>query len=171
MLDIVEVFVSCGLPRGNAVGLITMSGGAGVLMADRAEEMGLSVPLLGVETQQALKTVLPDYAAFANPVDVTGQFLVNPPILRASILITLADPRVDVGIVWLQLMESHVDVLCEIFGEVKAKAEKPFVVCWVAAPEAGIVKLRQKGIAVLRGAEPAVHAVAALVQYAEMRRR
>lgn len=171
MLDMVEVFVNCELPRGNGVGLITMSGGAGVLMADRAEEAGLDVPILGAETQQALRTVLPDYAAFANPVDLTGQFLVDPPILRDSILITLADAQVDVGIVWLQLMESHVDVLCRVFGEAKARATKPFVVCWVAAPEAGIAKLREQGLAVLRGAEPAVDAVSALVTYAISQRR
>jgi acetyltransferase len=40
----------------------------------------------------------------------------------------------------------------------------------VAAPEAALLKMRELGIAVLRGAEPAVDAVAALVRYAEARR-
>ncbi|MCW5604644.1 MAG: acetate--CoA ligase family protein, partial [Burkholderiales bacterium] len=43
-------------------------------------------------------------------------------------------------------------------------------VSWVAAPEAAVVALREAGIAVLRGAEPAVEAAHALVRYAEARR-
>jgi acetate---CoA ligase (ADP-forming) len=171
MLDMVEVFLKCAVPRGRGLGIITMSGGAGVLIADRAEELGLGVPILRTETQQAIRSVLPDFAAMANPVDVTGQFLVDPPILRESVLKTLSDPQVDVGLIWLQLMSGHVDMLCDIFGEIKAKATKPFVFCWVAAPEEGVARLRKMGIAVLRSTEPAVDAVAALVQYGMTRRR
>ncbi|MDP1717326.1 MAG: acetate--CoA ligase family protein, partial [Burkholderiales bacterium] len=61
-------------------------------------------------------------------------------------------------------------VLIDIFKEIQTQATKPFVVCWVAAPERALSALRAYGIAVLRGAEPAVDAVAALVQYAEARR-
>lgn len=171
MLDIVEVFACCGIAEGNGIGIITQSGGAGVLMADRAAELGLETPMLGAATQQALAKVIPGFGSAANPVDVTGQFVAQPELLRDSVRIVLDDPQVHVGIVWLQLMDAHVDVLVQIFDEIKAQATKPFVVCWVAASDTAVKRLHERGIAVLRGAEPAVDAVAALVQYGAARRQ
>ncbi len=171
MLDMVEVISACQLPQGRGLGFITQSGGAGVLMADRAEELGLAVPVLAQATQDALKKVIPDFGAVGNPVDITGQFLAQPSLLRDSVNIVLDDPQVHVGIVWLQLMHAYVDTLVKVFSEIKAAAKKPFVVVWVAAPEAGLKALRARGIAVLRGADPAVDAVHGLIQYAEARRR
>ncbi|MCE9640881.1 MAG: acetate--CoA ligase family protein [Betaproteobacteria bacterium] len=170
MLDMVEGFAYCGLPQGAGLGIITQSGGAGVLMADRAEELGLTVPVLETATQRALQQTIPGFGASGNPVDVTGQFLADPALLRESVKIVMADPQVHVGIVWLQLMDAYVDVLIAIFEEIKAQVDKPFVVCWVAASDKALQALRSRGIAVLRGAEPAVDAVAALVRYAAMRK-
>lgn len=170
MLDMVEVFAACGLPEGSGLGIVTQSGGAGVLMADRAEELGLQVPVLHAATQQALHQVIPGFGAAGNPVDVTGQFVADPALLREAVRIVLSDPQVHVGIVWMQLMDAYVDVLIKIFEEIQARATKPFIVCWVAAPDSALKALRERGIAVLRGAEPAVDAAAALVRYAEARR-
>lgn len=169
MLDMVEAFACCRLPQGNGLGIVTQSGGAGVLMADRAEELGLKVPVLAPATQDALKEVIPGFGVSANPVDVTGQFVAQPGLLRDAVAHVLADPQVHVAIVWLQLMDAHVDTLISIFEEIRRRAAKPFVVCWVAASDRALRGLRERGIAVLRGAEPAVDACAALVRFAEAR--
>ena len=170
MLDMVEAFAYCKLPAGSGLGIVTQSGGAGVLMADRAEELGLKVPVLAPATQDALKQVIPGFGVSANPVDVTGQFVAQPGLLRDAVAHVLADPQVHVAIVWLQLMDAHVDTLVSIFEEIKQQAVKPFIVCWVAAPDDALRGLRERGIAVLRGAEPAVDACAALIRFAEARR-
>jgi len=83
----------------------------------------------------------------------------------------MADPDVHIGIIWLQLMDAYVDALITIFEEIKAQVTKPFVVCWVAASDTALHALRARGIAVMRGAEPAVDAVAALVRYAAIQQR
>ncbi|PYO36853.1 MAG: CoA-binding protein, partial [Candidatus Rokuibacteriota bacterium] len=57
LLDLVAAFASCPLPAGPGVGIVTQSGGAGVLMADRCEELGLRVPELGEATRDALRRV------------------------------------------------------------------------------------------------------------------
>lgn len=171
MLDIVEVLSNCELPKGKGLGLLTQSGGAGVLMADRAEELGLQVPQLQPATREALHTVIPGFGAVGNPVDVTGQFLSDPELLRKSTAILLTDPAIDVGVIWFQLMHSQADKLVRVLQQIKSEATKPIVVCWVAGPPDGMAALRASGIPVLRGAEPAIDAVAALCQYAESRRR
>ena len=170
MLDMVEVLGRCALPGGKGLGIVTQSGGAGVLMADRAEETGLQVAVLSEQTRSALAEVIPGFGTTGNPVDVTGQFVADPDLLLNSVRMVMDDPAVHVGVVWLQLMEAHVERLLKIFNKINEIVKKPWVVCWVAAPEEALRQLRAAGIPVLRGAEPAVDALAALVRYAEARR-
>ena len=60
-------------PAGKKVGLVTISGGAGILMADAADELGLDVAPMPKESQEELKEIVP-FASPVNPVDVTAQF-------------------------------------------------------------------------------------------------
>ena len=171
LLDFVEVFTKCGLPAGKGIGIMTRSGGAGALMADRAEELALDVATLSETTVAALKKVVPAFGSTGNPVDITAQGLVDPAIMRESLQIMLADPGVDIGIMWLAFTEKDAELTVRTFIETKAQSAKPFVVSWVGIPDHALEAMREAGIAVLRGAEPAVDAVAALVRYAEARRQ
>ncbi|MDX2250882.1 MAG: acetate--CoA ligase family protein [Nitrospira sp.] len=60
------------LPSGRRIGILTNSGGPGVLCADSCAAEGLMVPDLSKETQSALTVFLPPTAALNNPVDVIG---------------------------------------------------------------------------------------------------
>lgn len=60
-------------PVGRKVGLVSISGGGGIVMADAASACGLDVAPMPAEAQLALKSVLP-FATPFNPVDVTAQF-------------------------------------------------------------------------------------------------
>jgi acyl-CoA synthetase (NDP forming) len=169
MLDIVDMSTTTACPQGRGVGIVTQSGGAGVLMSDRAEEVGLVVPQLSQQTVARLRDILPDFGAAGNPVDVTAQFIADPSMLKESVKAVLDDPNVHVAAVWLQLMDGFVDTLTETFRELKNETDKPFVVSWVAAPEEGLQALRDMGICALRGAEPTIDAIAALVDWNETR--
>lgn len=169
MLDLVQALAYTELPAGRGIGIVTQSGGAGVLMADRAEELGLDVPRLSDETTVALKAAIPAFGATGNPVDITGQFLADPKILLDSVNAVLDDPAVDIAVVWLQLMEGYTDLLVDLFAEIKLKAQKPFIVCWVAASDMALQRMGEIGIATMRGADPAIEAIAGLVQYREAR--
>ncbi len=167
MLDLVSAFTCCPIPEGNGIALITQSGGAGVLMADRAEELGLEVAVPTSETRKKLEAVIPSFGSTSNPIDVTGQFLAEPKILTDSITIALEDSGIHSCIVWLQLMHGHVDLLVDIFKNVKTTVEKPFVVCWLDAPESALQQLRAAGIYVIGATERAVDVIAGLVQYGQ----
>lgn len=170
LLDYVEVFTKCALPDGSGLGIITRSGGAGALMADRAETLGLNVTTLSGRTAAELKKIVPAFGATGNPVDITAQGLVDPSIMGESLRIVLADPGVDMAVVWLAFTEKHADITVRTFAEAKARSSKPFVVSWVGIPERARQAMCEAGVAVLRGAEPAVDAAAALVRYAQARR-
>jgi len=170
LLDFVDIFSQCALPGGKGIGFITRSGGAGALMADRAEEIGLDVATLSTETTAALRKVVPAFGSTSNPVDITAQGLVNPALMRDSLKILLSDPKVDAAIVWLSFTDKYAEVTVQSFAEAKAQTSKPFIVCWMGMPDLAVPLMRAEGIPYLRSAEAAVDALAALMRYAEARR-
>ena len=170
LLDFVDIFSQCALPGGKGIGFITRSGGAGALMADRAEEIGLDVTTLSTETTEALSKVVPAFGSTSNPVDITAQGLVNPALMRDSLKILLSDPKVDIAVLWLSFTDKYAEVTAQSFIEAKAQTSKPFIVCWMGMPDMAAKLMREGGVPFLRSAEPAVDAAAALVRYAEARR-
>lgn len=67
-------------PRGDKLGIFTLSGGFGIQMADDAALAGLDVAPMPDEAQQKLKAMLP-YASPRNPVDATAQALTDLPLM------------------------------------------------------------------------------------------
>ncbi len=72
MLDIAYAATRRIYPAGNTLGVITVSGGAGVLISDAAEQLGLAMPPMPEATQAELRGLVP-FAAPRNPVDCTAQ--------------------------------------------------------------------------------------------------
>jgi len=72
MLDIAMTATKRIYPARNTLGVITISGGAGVLISDAAEALGLPMPEMPADAQARLKAMLP-FAAPRNPVDCTAQ--------------------------------------------------------------------------------------------------
>ncbi|TFY96635.1 CoA-binding protein [Ramlibacter humi] len=64
-------------PAGARVAAISNSGACCVMAADAAERHGLVMRPFEAPVQQALADVLPDFAAYANPVDLTAALLSN----------------------------------------------------------------------------------------------
>ncbi len=171
MMDLADAFMLCDLPKGPGVAIITQSGGAGVMMTDRAVELGLEIPQPIEAVCASISKVIPAFGSANNPIDVTAQFLMNPAVLRDSVVRILDDPNIHIAVVWLQLMHDHVDMLVDIFKQTKDLTKKPFMVAWVGASDEALEKMRGIGVCCLRGGEPAIDAVAGLVQFAMARRR
>ncbi len=72
MLDIATTATRRIYPARNTLGVITISGGAGVLISDAAEALGLPMPEMPADAQARLKAMVP-FAAPRNPVDCTAQ--------------------------------------------------------------------------------------------------
>ena len=70
MFDCTEAFASSPLPRGNGLGVVSISGVGCVLSADHAEQHGLALPDLAPRTERAIRTVVPSWAPVRNPVDI-----------------------------------------------------------------------------------------------------
>ncbi|MCK8783602.1 acetate--CoA ligase family protein, partial [Roseomonas sp. NAR14] len=75
-LDIAYAATKRIYPARNTLGVITVSGGAGVLISDAAEQLGLPMPPMPEPAQARLRGLL-SFSAPRNPVDVTAQALNN----------------------------------------------------------------------------------------------
>jgi acyl-CoA synthetase (NDP forming) len=74
MLDIARLATRGIYPANNTLGVVTVSGGAGVIISDAADALGLPMPEMPLASQERLLKLLP-FAAPRNPVDVTAQYL------------------------------------------------------------------------------------------------
>jgi len=72
LVEAAELFLTCPLPVGEGVGLLSLSGGHIGLVADLAQDLGLRFPAFSAEAQQALTDILPAYSPIANPLDAWG---------------------------------------------------------------------------------------------------
>ncbi len=66
--------------NGAPIAILSISGGVGIMMADRAEELGLTLPPLPDDAAARLKAAIP-FASTHNPIDVTGQVFSQPAVL------------------------------------------------------------------------------------------
>ena len=71
MFDLCKGFVSLPPVKGRRVVIVTNSGGPGVLAADHAEEIGLTVAEPSPALRARLSEFLPDFCALKNPIDLT----------------------------------------------------------------------------------------------------
>lgn len=74
MLDVARLATRRVFPVSPTLGVLTVSGGAGVIISDAAEPLGLELTEMPQASQDRLKAMLP-FASPRNPVDTTAQFL------------------------------------------------------------------------------------------------
>ncbi|MCL6479027.1 MAG: acetate--CoA ligase family protein [Peptococcaceae bacterium] len=171
LFDLATVCAGRSRPAGREVAILSISGGAGILMADKSEEAGLHLTSLAPATTAALRQVLPPYASLDNPVDVTAELMARPELLRKSMEVVLCDPAVDNLLIFLGLQLHSGVRLARDIVEIALTTAKPVVVSWVAPPPGAVDILRENRVPVFSDPTRAIKAVAGLVQFNERRAR
>jgi acetate---CoA ligase (ADP-forming) len=87
------------------IGIVSISGGACDIVADRAEDLGAQLPTIAAATRDALGEIMPDYGTVQNPLDVTGAAVIDPTIFTRAVGVMSRDPAVGVvgvvnGVPW-----------------------------------------------------------------------
>ncbi|MBN1572674.1 MAG: CoA-binding protein [Deltaproteobacteria bacterium] len=119
---------------GKRIGIITISGGAGIVTADLLNDRGIDVPELTRETTARLQEIFPPWMPPKNPVDIWPTMeirginealeMVVPVVMAdenidAVILLPFASPiteNIDTGIFERAMMETKKPVLTWMFG-------------------------------------------------------
>jgi acyl-CoA synthetase (NDP forming) len=93
LFDLAMAFSNQPLPQGNRVAIVTNAGGPGIIIADTCEANGLTVTGLAPETEQTLRSRLPEEASVRNPVDMIAT--ATPESYEFALDCVLNDPNVD----------------------------------------------------------------------------
>ena len=80
LLDIVHTATRRIYPVGNTLGVLTISGGGGVVCSDAAELCGVAMPAMPEAVQAELKSLV-SFSAPRNPVDCTAQVVNDFPLI------------------------------------------------------------------------------------------
>ncbi|KLN57457.1 putative acyl-CoA ligase [Variovorax paradoxus] len=88
--DLAHSAAVAGRPRDRSIGLFTLSGGVGALMADEASAQGLDAQPLSDAAQDTLRNWVP-FAAPRNPVDITGQVTNDMTLIERTARVMLDD--------------------------------------------------------------------------------
>lgn len=172
LVDIAKAFSMRKLPSGNRVGVLTLSGGAGVLLADRCIEEGLQLPALAEATTKKLRETLVEFASAGNPVDATAHgYNDNFASYREAIRLVLADPNIDQVIARVPRGRAAAP-WSEALVEMLRGTAKPLLLNWPTAPDDNgevLAYLERNNVPCILGAGRAVHALAALTDFARRR--
>ena len=172
--DIAQVIDTAGcfshladrLPPGRRIGVLTPSGGAGIMLADKCEEQGLEVSQLDSLTRRRLAEVLPSYASLANPVDITAQGVIEAGY-AAPLKIMLACPELDaVVVVCATYSAEYIAADMESLRAIREASDKPVLFCSYTSANQEVSKLlAEAGYPLMGDMQNCASALSALLNY------
>jgi acetyltransferase len=183
LYEAIAVFHARKLPRGGGVAPVSVSGGAGGLLADLAQGIGVSFPPLPEPTAAALRKVVPEYGSVGNPLDITGQGVFEPQLAGGAIEQLAQADNLDI-VVWArsfpcnldratpvgQILERAVETYPDVLFLVMSLVSGHFYPAPGADLELADPVNHLGGIPFLQGSESSLKAIAALIRYAEFQR-
>ncbi len=166
----------CGkLPKGNRVAIITISGGAGILMTDECVNRGMRVPQLSAATTEKLRAIVPSFGSLINPVDVTAAIFSDLTMISRTLHAVLDDPNVDsIGMINASLMGDLAASVAREIAAVAKHTDKPIFLTWSArdsVAQEAYAMLAEEKIPHYKSPVRCGRALAALSWYAEALRR
>ena len=166
MLDIAQTATRRIYPVRNTLGMITVSGGAGVLVSDVAEQVGLAMPPMPDDAQARLKALV-SFCAPRNPVDATAQVGNDLNLLAPFFESVVRDGGYSsvLGFFTMVASSRRWPAMLEKLNEVRLRYPDRLFVLSVIAPEAGVRALEAEGWVCHEDPSRAVTAIAAMGRF------
>jgi acetate---CoA ligase (ADP-forming) len=167
MLDIAYACTAGIYPTGNKIGLVTLSGGVGVQMADHANKVGLNVAPMPEAAQQKLKAALP-FAAPRNPVDTTAQMFNDLSLVGRNFTIMLEEGGYDVSVAFFTIAAASpyiVEPMLKELNQLRQQFPDRLIILSIMGPPDIMERYRQAGYLIFEDPCRAISAVAALVHF------
>jgi acetyltransferase len=161
------------IPRGNRVGIVTNTGGPGIISADILIEAGCELPDLSEVSKKRLRDVLHAEATISNPIDVIAT--AGPEHYKAAVEALLADDNIDSVLVnFITPFFVDCEGVAREIASLAPTATKPIIAIVMTEKEgwAGTIStFRKAGIPVFDFPETGAKALAAMTRYAMARKR
>jgi acetyltransferase len=169
-----SAFVKSRMPKGNRIGILTSTGGGGVILTDKIIEAGMKVPEPSPATLNKLRDLVPPFVSVRNPFDLTAQ-LINDPLLFPKTIETFAeDENFDAVIAATSMVAGKNSVDRASFLIEAAKTiGKPVFTWWAAGSLSAPGKelLEESQVPFFTNADQCVNALQSLLRYAQFRKR
>lgn len=99
LISFVTLHRSGHRPEGRNIAILSGSGGAGVIITDKCESLGLRVPEIKGETRRKLEEYLPPFGSARNPIDLTAQIGTDPTLLGKCLRAVVEDENIHMVLV------------------------------------------------------------------------
>lgn len=169
MLDVAYACTRRTFPTGRKLGIVTISGGGGVVLADAATAAGLEVPPMPADAQRRLKEILP-FAAVRNPVDITAQAFNDMGLVTKNVEMMLAEGGYDLIVNFFTSVPRSKVINARLRPAMQEAARKfpgrLQVMCMISTPEM-TKEYEADGYLVFEDPHRAVKALAALCSFGE----
>ncbi len=156
-------------PVNNSLGMVTISGGAGIIVSDAAEDIGLPMPSMPEASQARLKELLP-FSSPINPVDFTAHVLNDLTLASRFTESLITDGGYASVLAFFSqagTVPSIAPRLCEAFKAVKqAHPERLFVISLIGDEEQ-VAPYEEAGFVLFEDPTEAVTAIAAMGRLGE----
>lgn len=173
ILTLSKVFLSQPLPKGNRMGVVSITGAGGVLALDFADKYGLQRADLSASSIERLESVFPSLGK--NPVDLgpaaaqTGDFY---SLYAKAIDIFMKDDGVDcLFCVLYSTPVATPSFYGKLFDELSGRLNKPITVWAYGTSQPQLLELcaaiEQRGIPVYFEIRPAIRALGMMSRYAQ----
>jgi len=171
LLDTAKALVSCPLPRGNKVAVLSGQAGLAMTACDVCEEKGLVLAVFSEETQRTIQRALPPMAIRTNPVDM-GPAWYDPGAIREVVSSVLGDENVDGIILCIAYASANIGAVEGLTDLLNSCGEKKPIVCCLSSPrgiwEEQIRSLEEGGAPNYPTPERAARALGNLWRYQEL---
>lgn len=171
LFELPKIFASQPFPEGNRLGIVTFTGGVGVLAIDEAAHYGLSVAGLSPETASKLNAI---FSGLGKPVvDIGPPMAVSHYMdIYSKILRTvLPDNNIDclLNIIWTSPFEDFVEQYLRFYEGLMGTYQKT-IATWIYGPSLPLVygmagRMEDLGFPVFSNIETAIKALGIAYQY------
>ena len=131
LLETAAFLAKAPAPRAEGVAVVSTSGGAAIMAADKAEVRGVALPQPGAEAQAVLDARIPEFGSARNPLDITAQVLNDPDSLRACAGALFADPAYGAVVLPNGYAYDFATPRFALLGELAAQRGKAACVVWL----------------------------------------
>jgi len=175
VIDLAGLIEKTELPEGKGLGIVTTSGGAGILVADRACDLGLEICELPEQACRHISKFIPPFGSDINPVDVTAQVINDPDGFSNVLNAMLSVPGIHGLVIVVTMITGPAGekMAQDIVMQTK-KTDKPIVVAWTGGEKLmgkALQILRDGGVALFKSPVRAVDALGALMKYQVFRKK
>ena len=167
LLDVAAALSRRTLPKGPRVGVISISGGVGVQIADFVSDAGLTMGSVPAETQERLRALVP-HCSPSNPIDMTGLVTTNHEIMEKTLDAVFEADAFDATLIFLGITgaaPSMARPLQEAIARAHARAPDQLVLVSVTCPPEMMREYEAQGMLGFEDPSRAVATLAALWKF------